>query len=246
MPALATYLAQTQSLLDDPDAVEYTTADLTSYINDARLQIAGSSESLRQPATFFTVAGDQAYLFSNCTLENAPLPNPGLGGILDVRMATVIGGGPIEMRTWEYFFQFFLSSPATGAPTVAAVLLPGIAGTLWLAPVPNVSNVAIMLDTVCYPVPFSSPTDAGPEALSQPWQDAVPYFAAYLAYLNAQRRTDADAMYARYATFEARATQMTSPTRLPRNYPGNTGARLAARNMPITAQAQTQGRGGGV
>jgi hypothetical protein len=238
---LDSYLAQVQSLLDDPDAVEYTTADLTIFINDARLQIAGSSESLRYPATLALVASQQSYPFSGAAIANAS--TIGLGGILDVRMAAIVSGGPIEMRTWEYFFQFYLSvTPApTGIPTVAAVLLPGIAGNIWFSPIPKAVG-SVLLDAVCYPVPLT--TDSTPEALSQPWQDAVPYFAAYLAYLNAQRRTDADAMFARYGTFEARATQMTTPTRLPRNYPGNVGARLAGQNMPITAAPQG-GRGGG-
>ena len=238
---LDTYIAQTQSLLDDPDAAEYTTASLTNYINDARLQIAGSSESLRYPALLALVAAQQTYPFAEATIANAV--TIGLGGVLDARMAGIVGGGPIDMRTWEYFFQFFLLvSPApTGPPAVAAVLLPGVTGNIWFSPTPAAVGT-VMLDSVCYPVPLVD--DTTPEALAVPWQDAVPYFAAYLAYLNAQRGTDADAMFARYQVFEARATQMTTPTRLPRNYPGNTGARLAGRNMPITAQQQ-QGRSGG-
>ena len=234
------YIAQTQSLLDDPSAVEYTTADLTNYINDARIQIAGSSESLRDLGTLALVGSQQNYQFPNVVLVGGA---PGLGGVLDVRMAALVGGNQVAMRSWEWFFSYYVAIPVrpTGIPTVAAVLTPGIAGTIWFAPIPNAAMSAL-LDAVWYPIPLID--DTTPEALAVPWQDAVPYFAAYLAYLNAQRRTDADAMYNRYEIFERRATQMTTPTRLPRNYPGNKGARQAGRNMPITAPAQTGGQTG--
>lgn len=239
---LDTYIAQTQSLLDDSSAVEYSLADLTGYINDARLQIAGSSESLRELGTLALLAAQQSYPLAAAAAAAAA---PALAGVLDVRMAAIVGGNQLEMRTWEYFFSYFLAvpSPETGTPLVAAVLTPGITGNIWFSPIPQVPLTAL-LDAVWYPVPLVDNTT--PEALAVPWQDAVPYFSAYLAYLNAQRRTDADAMFARYQVFETRATQMTTPTRLPRNYPGNTGARLAGRNMPITAQQQPQGRSGGV
>lgn len=234
---LNAYLAQVQSLLDDPGAVQYSTANLTTYINDARVQIAGASESLRNPALLTFVASQQAYQFSAASLQNAPVSNPGLEGILNVRMATIVGGNQLTMRPWAWFFSYHIAvpTPAAGVPKVCAILQPGLNGTIWFSPIPTATGEA-MLDSVCYPVELVN--DSTPEALESPWQEAVQYYAAYLALLNAQRRTDADAMFARYQVFETRATQMTTPTRLPRNYPGGIGARVAAQNMPLTAPAQ--------
>lgn len=238
---LDAYLAQVQSLLDDPSAVEYTTADLTVYINDARVQVAGASESLRYPATLALAATQQSYAFSSAVIAGAV--GLGLAGVLDIRMVALIGGGQLEMRSWEWFFSYYLAvpSPPSGSPAVCAVLLPGIAGSIWFAPIPAAVG-SVLIDAVCYPVALAD--DTTPEALPYPWQEAVQYYAAYLAYLNAQRRTDADAMFARYQVFEERATQMTTPSRLPRNYPGGRGARLAGAHMPITAQPPQAGRGG--
>lgn len=244
MAALDGYLSQVKSLLDDFGNVEYTTANLITYINDARVQIAGAAECIRNPALITLVAGRQAYLFSTAVFQNAPSANPGLAGVLDVRMAALVGTGALEMRPWEWFFSYYLAvpSPASGPPAVCAVLAPGISGTLWLSPIPNAIG-SILIDGVCYPIPL---VDSGgtSEALPAPWTEAVQYYAAYLALLNAQRRADADAMWQRYLQFEMRATQMTTPTRLPRNYPGGRAARLAGQNKPITAMPPPQGQGG--
>lgn len=43
------------------------------------------------------------------------------------------------------------------------------------------------------------------DALTRPWYDCVKYYAAYLAYLNAQRFEDSDKMFALYTKFMQRA-----------------------------------------
>ena len=238
MAVLSDYQAQVVSLLDDAGNVEYTLTDLDAYINEARVQIAGASESLRQPATLALAAGTQSYRFSSAAVA------AGLGGLLDVRMAALVGGNQLEMRSWEYFFSYYLAvpSPASGTPTVMAQLVPGVNGTLWFAPIPNAA-ITVMLDAVCYPILLVN--DSTFEALSYPWTEAVQYYAAYLAYLNAQRRTDADAMFARYQTWETRATQISTPSRLSKNFIGGVGARMAGQHMPLTAIEGGQRRGGG-
>lgn len=244
--ALNAYLAQVESLLDDFGNVEYTTANLTTYINDARVQIAGASESIRAEAVFDLAAGTQSYPFSVAITPNSA--SSGIAGLLSVRMTrltTSDGFAELEMRPWEWFYSYYLCAPTTasGVPAVCAEFQPGIGGVLYFSPIPN-ANMVAFANGVCYPIALV--TDSTVEALSAPWTEAVQYYAAYLALLNAQRRTDADAMFARYSTFETRATQMTTPTRLPRNYPGGRAARLAGQNMPITTPpAQPQGGGGG-
>lgn len=233
--ALNAYLAQVRSLLDDPGAVEYTDGNLTIYINDARVQIAGASESIRAQVDFPLASGSREFAFTLAT----GLPT-GVAGILSVRMARVsnFAGGwkRLEMRSWEYFYSFRLCVAVSvqGFPTMAAQLNPGIGGTLWVDPVPDIDYTA-SLDAVGYPAALV--TDATPELLPQPWTEAVQYYAAYLAYLNAQRRSDADAMFERYKLFEQRATQMTRPSRLPNNYPGGMGATIASQGTALTGPA---------
>ena len=234
--ALASYQAQTQSLLDDAGAVEYTLANLTEYINSARFQIAGASESIRAEATLALVAGQQSYAFSVITGFAAAV-----GGTLvvrQVRIANFAGGwNRVTTRPWPYFFTFRLCTPVpiSGIPTMASQLNPGAGGTLWFDPVPdNPYNVG--LDVVGYPVLLVD--DTTPEALSYPWTEAVQYYAAYLALLNAQRTTDATTMFQRYESFQLRATQMTTPSRLSRNHPGGEGARMAGQHTPLTGPFQ--------
>lgn len=243
--ALTAYLTQTQSLLDDFAGVEYTTANLTVYINDARVQIAGASESIRTQATLTLVAQQQSYPFSSVSGLQT-----GVQGILAARMLRLqtipANAGPpaapaswkrLEQRSWEWFLTYRLSQPVStfAPPTMVAQLNPGVNGTLWFDPTPDYAYTTT-IDAVAYPIPLVDDTTV--EALDFPWTDAVAYYAAYLALLNSQRRADADAMWDRYQEFESRGTQMSGATRLPRQFPGGDGARMAGQNMPITAKRQ--------
>ena len=239
---LDTYLQQVTSLLDDFLNVEYTTANLTTYINDARVQIAGASESIRCEATLETVAQQQSYSFGAVTNLTT-----GVQGILVARFVFIqtipaFAGPPanpasykrLEQRKWEWFATYRLAQSVTtyAQPTMVTQLNPGFNGTLWFDPIPD--NVySLLIDAVGYPEALVD--DTTPEALSGPWTEAVQYYAAYLALLNSQRSADAQGMWSRYEVFESRATQMTGATRLPWQFPGGDGARQAGQNMPITA-----------
>lgn len=232
---LASYTDQVQSLLDDFAGVEYTTANLTKYINHGRLQLAAASESVRAEVTLTLVPATQSYSFSAVTA----LPS-GVQTVLGARMLRIqtLPGPPpswrrLEQRSWEWFSTYRLSQSVTaaGMPTMVAQLNPGITGTLWFDPIPDVAYV-IAIDAVCHPVELVD--DTTPEALTYPWSEAVPYYGAYLALLNSQRWADADSMWRRYREFELRATQMTGTSRLPRNFPGGLGATLASESKPLT------------
>lgn len=233
---LSGYQQQVESLLDDFSNVEYTLGNLTTYINDARVQIALSSESIRQPAQLLTVLGQQNYNFATMTFTAAPTLPGGLAGVANVRGArlSMPNGGyrRLQTRAWEWFNTFYLSVPvpATGPPTIFARLQPGILGTLWVAPIPD-GIYTLAIDAVGYPVPLVD--DTTNEALQYPWTEAVQYFAAYLALLSAQRKSDADVMYQRYLSFEMRGTQLSTPSRLPANYQGGAGAAAAGAHRPI-------------
>lgn len=235
--ALNAYLAQTRSLLNDVGGVEYTDANLTTYINDARVQIALAAECIRQPATMNMVAGQQPYLFSDMTFVPAPSPIDGLGGVVTVRVARIalFSGGQrrIQMRSWEYLDTYFLSqiAPVAGPPECTAVLQPGISGTLWFAPAPD-QAYPINIDSVAYPITLVD--DSTDERLPYPWTEAVQYYAAYLALLNAQRTADAQAMFELYDQFQLRGTQITTPTRQPMSFPGGAGADAARGRSPLT------------
>jgi hypothetical protein len=239
--ALNVYLQQVQSLLDDAGAVEYTTAALTTFINDARLQIAGSSESIRVLGTLHAAIGFQSYAF----VQIVDLPD-GVAGALNIRkmrVSTTDGWAEIFPREWEWFWSNCLCGPVSiqsGLPDTFSVLKPGIGGGFYLSPTPN-AGFLISADCVGYPVNLVD--DTTPEQIPAPWTEAIQYYAAYLALLNTQRNADADAMLQRYSLFEARATQITTPTTLPVQYPGQAGARVAGEARSITTAGQEQGAG---
>jgi hypothetical protein len=240
------YQQQLQRLMHDTHQVNINLQDATFYINDARVQIALAAECIRQPGSFDMVAGQQPYPFTGMTLIAAPTLPPGLGGVGNVRRAylSLFSGGRrrLEMRAWEWFDTYWLSvsAPVPGQPQITSRLQPGLNGTLWFAPPPDAAY-PILIDAVAYPAPLAG--DGDPEALPQPWTDAVPFYAAYLAALSMQQPDAAAAMWAEYQKFETRGTQLTTPSVMPRSYPGGRGAATAASRTTLTGPPAMLQRG---
>jgi hypothetical protein len=243
--ALFAYLQQIQRFLEyDERQAIFNPADLTVFINEARGQIALSSQCIRQPALLTVTQGNLAYNFSDATFVGGPGILPGLQSVINVRQARLtlptLGFRRLSMRSWEWYDTFHLSRtiPEIGAPAVAARLQPGLTGTLWIAPSPDgFAPYTLVLDAVGYPAPLVySNGDADPEALPYPWTDAVPMLAAHLAYI-AEGNAEAAAMWwNEYTVFERRAVQGTTPTRFVGNYPGGSGAHMVSQQIPLTAQ----------
>jgi hypothetical protein len=74
-------------------------------------------------------------------------------------------------------------------PEVWAQYGRGATGLIYLWPIPA-QNVALEVDCICLPIDLVS--DATVDVIPDPYSDAVPYYAAHLAYLNAQRKDDAE------------------------------------------------------
>lgn len=249
--ALTQYQQQTQRLLYDPVQSEYSLSDLTVYINIARNQVAASTQCLRYTAGLATVSGTQSYAVSAFT--GAP---SGVAGALNVRMAArQISAGPpasrsfLELRNWEWFYSYYYASvnpAANAAPTIWSVQEPGPLGLVWFYPIPD-AIYTISFDAVGYPIPLVDDTTA--EALPLPWTDSIPYFAAYLAYLNSQRDRDAAQMFQLWQQFASWGTKQTTPTVLPAFYPGGRGAQEASQKIGNTGigmpPAPSRGNAGG-
>src|SRR5712671_5533724 len=184
---LSDYQQQTQRLLNDPTQAEYNLVDITTYINIARGQIAASTQCIRYTGAFTTLAATQNYALSAISVP------AGVAGALNVRMLSLdvsTGQRFLDERSWEWFFTYYVCvpAPASGPPIHWAVQEQGPLGAISLYPIPNQAYI-INADTVGYPINLTGDTD--PEAIPYSWTDAVPYFAAYLAYLNTQREADA-------------------------------------------------------
>lgn len=230
---LTQYLTNTRRLLQLPQAPSslYTDADLVSYINTARAQLAGEGECIRAIGTLVTTPGTNVYQFSDFDFGTAAVT--GIAGAIHVRSLSYnIGTGQqwITPRAWEWFNFYVLndpvanqasnwSSPVTWAQYGQGAKAPsGIAqgGSFYI----NYPNDAFTLraDCVCYPIDLEVPEDPDPEtveAIPFMWTDAVPFFAAYYALLSSQmqsRMADAIRYFEMYKEFLGRARQAANPS----------------------------------
>jgi len=222
---LNTYLTDTKNLLQNPTAPSalYDNTSLTRWINIARGQLAGEGECIRILGTISLVAGARNYNFSDI---NVGVPaTTGVQGVLHVRdiLYTVASGyRKLTSRPWEWFLQYKLNNvvPVQGEPRTWAQFGHGSAeppagssstGSFYVDPPPD-QAYDLTLDCVCFPRDLSNNSD--PEAIPYQWTDAVPFFAAYYAYLSAQtgaRQVDAQRMYELYQEFLKRARQQSNP-----------------------------------
>ena len=96
-------------------------------------------------------------------------------------------------------------------PAVVAQYGQGVNGSLYMYPVPN---TAYQVEWDCYCLPINLATDSDPEAIPYPWTDVVPFHAAYLAYLGAQRQSDASFYWNERNKYMQRARAMSNPRRV--------------------------------
>jgi len=218
---LAAYLTRVTQLLQNPPASTqlYATSDLTSYINTARGQLAGETECIRYAGTLTLSAGTQSYAFSAVDLGVSS--TTGISGMFNTRGLTIgIASGQIWVRPrgYPYFQLYFLNNPvpSQGVPREYSQFGQGTQGSLYLAPVPDQPYV-LTLDCVCKPIDLIDDTTV--EAIPYPYTDCVPYYAVYLAYLSAQRSSDADEYWKQYQTFVSRARQLANGSVNPQQYP---------------------------
>lgn len=228
---LTSYQTNTQNLLQLPAAPStlYTIAQITSWINIARGQLAGESQSIRVMGTLPTVVGQRNYNFSAINLGTPSAT--GAQGVIHVRriMYGVASGYQwMRPRNWPWFdlYKFNNPVPVSGPPQVWAQYGQGSAGigaitgegtgtlssgSFYIDPLPD-QVYSLNLDCVCYPIALAADTDV--EAIPYLWTDAVPFFAAYYALLSAQtseRMRAAQQYYAYYKEFVQRARMAATP-----------------------------------
>lgn len=238
---LTYYQQQTQRLLQNPAAPTslYATADLTSYINTMRGQLAGDGQCIRRTGTLTVTIGQRNYNFSDIVISD-----PSVAGVLNVRRilygigigAGNVGGNKyVTPRPWEWFELYALNNPVPdqGAPKMWSQEQQGsagtgsitnkgagtiITGTFWIDPLPDFPYV-LSLECACYPIALAADTDA--EAIPYIWTDAVPFGAAWYALLSSQtsaRMQDAEKYLSYYQMYAERARRGTNPDVLKYQY----------------------------
>lgn len=232
---LAQYEISTQALLQSPSAPIplISNATLDSYINTARLQVAGQGACIRVYGSLALVPGQRQYNFSSVTGFPA-----GVNSIFRIRQIwfTIPGtAGQIWLasRPFEYFSIFALNNPTppSGQPQEWSQFGQGDTGNIFVDPLPDLPYVC-PVDAVG--VANGLATDADLEAIPPLWTLAVPFYAAWLAFQSVQRQSDADLMLKRFEEQMALARNAANPELLTENWSQMTD-KMEPNRLGITA-----------
>lgn len=227
--ALTAYQSAVQNLIQAPSAPIplIGSAQLTVYINDARVKVATEGECIRNYATLALASGTIQYPFSGIVISGAA--PTGIQGPMAVRYANykvANGARPVLPRPWPWFNFYYLGNPtpAAGPPSIYSQFGQGALGSLFINPPPDIAY-SLNLDVACLPIPLVDDTTT--EAIPATWTDAVPFYAAWLALLSMQRPADADTMLQRFTMLMAMARAEATPSVLSGNYEGVSDPTLA-------------------
>lgn len=226
-PNISYYLQTVTELLQNPTApvVLYSNADLTLYINRARIFVAGAAQCIRTYATLAFPAATNTVNFTTITTAGAAA---GIGQVLNVRMVNyqvASGFRFVNPRPWEWFFVYELCNPTptpASYPKTWSQLGQGVAGSISIAPALQ-SVVTLNLDCVCLPIDLATNTDV--EAIPAPWTECVCFLAGFYALMGAQnqkRYADAKMLLDHFNTFMDRCRSMVTPETSPYIYQQST------------------------
>lgn len=214
--ALDTYLQKTQLLLGDADQAIFNEADLKTYINIGRGQIAGEGECVRAFVELSVSDATQVYPFSSISFGGL---TTSILGALNVRQISyTIGTGKkaTYSRPWQWFQTYVLNDPAPipGPPNTWSQYGQGANGSIYV----NLLDgpYTLSLDAVCLPVDLVDNTT--PESIPALWTDAIPFWAAYYALMSIGSDEKSDKRYQQYETFMSRARGSATSSVLPNSF----------------------------
>jgi hypothetical protein len=173
-------------------------------------------------AAIKTVIGQEAYSFPSAT-SALQLAQPGALSVIALQSVSVSWGTIKPTLNYAPFttFQAQLRSYNVGQETYPQLWSQygrGTGGNCYLWPIPAVVS-QMDWDAYCLPIPLV--TDSTIEAIPDPFTEVVKYYAAYLAYLNAQRRDDAEYMKQQYTQHLVLNGVSTTPSYSPSAYDGD-------------------------
>lgn len=214
---LIQYQQITRRLLqNDQQFVQFNDYDLRDWINIARGQIAAESESIRRQGSINIPFPNQSMALTDIVFTDTDI----VGALTIRNMFYNVGGGGIQLfpRPWPWFSLYYLNNaaPVAGPPLVYSVYRQGASGTFFVN-LPD-QSYTLTMDCACYPIALID--DSTEEALPYMWTDAVPYYAAYMAYLTVPGDVSNQAanMFDLYQQYVLRARQGATPTVLPHSY----------------------------
>lgn len=183
MATLTDYLTQTRRLLHDASGRFWSDAELTDYINEARIKTVWFTKALRRLQPFTLTAQLEVYSFS-------ALPQNITGNqTLDVLNINLIWGSsrvPLRWMDWTHFnAQLRIWQNFYGMPRFFSMYGQD---QFYLGQAPD-QNYAVEIDSVISPLPLT--TTAPNEQMLDPYTSPVKYYAAKMAKFEQQAYNDA-------------------------------------------------------
>lgn len=185
MATLASYLADLRRLLHDANAVYWSDADLTAFLNRAMQQRDWDTGENRSTQSITLVVGQNTYNYNDTVGPPAFTANT-----IDVLgIVILVGNARAQLAQLSYTelgsqvqtFSTFQSIPVAFSKKGAA--------TIVVAPTPQQAYVTEW-DTMLVSTPLVLAAD--PDPLPYPWTDPVPFLAAHFARLELQQYDEAD------------------------------------------------------
>ena len=199
----------------------------TGYVAAPTITITDATGSGAVAASTFTPfvsanAGQEVYNFS--TVDAIIQANfPGVNNITAVQSVAVSWGSwkPMmrNIAAWSQF-QAYCRAWDIGQqnyPTIWSQYGQGENGSIYLFPIPS---ILAQMDWDCYCTPIDLALDSDVEAIPHPFTEAIPFYAAYWAYMSAQNQDMAAIMWQNYKNNMAEARAFVSPAVTPDYYPG--------------------------
>lgn len=155
--------------------------------------------------------GQEVYNFSDVPLTNFP----GIDSIIGVQSVSIIYSNyrySLPMYSFSVYQAMIRNFPFQYqyVPSFFAQYGQGNSGSLYFYPLPSQTY---QMDWDCYCQPSDLVTDLSIELIPQPWQDAVPYFAAYLAFNELQNFNAAKYYETQFNNFLIRYSNYARPGR---------------------------------
>lgn len=203
---------------EDGTAWEQTRTNWDAMVTPPMIEGTGEGAEVRVHTVLLTVTQEnqEVYPFKNVPLDRFP----GVAQIFAVKSVSfqyfnyrysvpVFSFSNYQAYIRVYPFQYRY------VPTAACQFGQGVNGSLYLYPVPS-DKFAMEWDCFCLPQDLDDDQDY--EAIPPPWTDAVPLFAAHLAYMGMQNLNSAQYLLDLYDNFVHRYSAYARPGRATNPY----------------------------
>jgi hypothetical protein len=150
----------------------------------------GATATLQITPITQTQNGQEIYNFSDIPLSDFP----GVAEVFWVNSVAIIYAA-FRYVLMKYSFTTYQAkirnypTSYTYVPSVCAQLGQGTSGSLYMYPV---ASASYQLELDCFCLPSDLTDDTSFEAIPQPWQDCVQWYALHLAYLDLQNLNAAE------------------------------------------------------